>query len=459
MRLADHWHAVDPAWKFALGAFLIARVALTVWSVVVASLLPTTVQNLDLFGAPALATFDLSTSARYAYSRVIDGAALTFRPSTPGDVTDTQTGSVWSLRDGRAVSGAYAGRALNPPAYSVEDIFPYRGVAAETNPLLALWQRFDANWYVKIAQRGYAADDGSTVYFPMYPLLIRLTSAVAGDSMFAALLISNLALIGALYELYRLTEMFADAASARRAVAYLLLFPTGFFLMAAYTESLFLFFALGTFLFALRRRWYLAVLFGALAALTRLQGVLLVAPLAYMLWREIEEAKREGTLRIAYYALRFVPLLLIPLATIAFLAFTNLSLLASYAGELHARFVLPWDNLAASVARLASGQGNLIDALNLLTTLGLGALLVAVWQKQPREYGLYAIAMFLAPLFRMTTTQPLVSMVRYALAIFPVFILWGVWGRNAWVNRAIIYPSLLLQLYLSAQFVMWGWVG
>jgi len=67
--------------------------------------------------------------------------------------------------------------------------------------------------------------------------------------------------------------------------------------------------------------------------------------------------------------------------------------------------------------------------------------------------------MFLAPLFRMTTTQPLVSMMRYALAIFPVFILWGVWGKNAWVNRAIIYPSLLLQLYLSAQFVMWGWVG
>ena len=449
----------DKALRWSIGAFLIARVALTAWSLLIASLLPTIVQNLDLFGAPVLATFDLSTSARYAYSRVIDGAALTFRPSAPGDVTDAQTGSVWSLRDGRAVSGAYAGRALNPPAYSVEDIFPYHGVAAETNPLLALWQRFDANWYVKIAQRGYAGDDGSTVYFPMYPALIRLTSAAVGDSMFAALLISNLALIGALYELYRLAELLADAASARRAVAYLLLFPTGFFLMAAYTESLFLFFALGTFLFALRRHWYLAVLFGALAALTRLQGVLLVAPLAYRLWREIEEAKRKGTLRIAYYVLRFVPLLSIPLATMAFLAFTNLSLFASYTGELHARFVLPWDNLAAAVAQLASGQGSLVDALNLVTTLGLGALLVAVWQKQPREYGLYAIVMFLAPLFRMTTTQPLVSMMRYALAIFPVFILWGVWGKNAWVNRAIIYPSLLLQLYLSAQFVMWGWVG
>ncbi len=459
MRLAEGWRAINPAWKFALGAFLIARVALTVWSVVVASLLPTAVQNLDLFGAPVLATFDLSTSARYAYSRVIDGAALTFRPSAPGDVTDTQTGSVWSLRDGRAVSGAYAGRALNPSAYSVEDIFPYRGVAAETDPLLALWQRFDANWYVKIAQRGYAADDGSTVYFPIYPALAGLVGAAVGDPMFAALLISNLALVGALYELYRLTETLADAAAARRAIVYLLLFPTGFFLMAAYTESLFLFFALGAFLFALRRRWLIAALFGALAALTRLQGVLLIAPLAYLWWRQFNNAEHDNASRIAYYVLRFIPLLLIPFATAAFLAWTNLSLLTSYTGELHARFVLPWDNLAASVAQLASGRGSLIDALNLLTTLGLGALLVAVWQKLPREYGLYAVAMFLAPLFRMTTTQPLVSMMRYALAIFPVFILWGGWGKNAWVNRAIIYPSLLLQLYLSAQFVMWGWVG
>ena len=459
MKLAESWRAINPAWRFALGAFLIARVALTVWSVVIASLLPTVVQNLDLFGAPVLATFDLSTSARETYSREIGGAVLTFRASAPGDVTDAQTGSIWSLRDGRAVSGAYAGRALNPPAYSVEDIFPYRGVAVETNPWLALWQRFDTNWYLKIAQRGYAADDGSTVYFPMYPALIRLTSTVVGDSMVAAMLISNLALVGALYELYRLTELLTDAASARRAVAYLLLFPTGFFLMAAYTESLFLFFALGTFLFALRRRWFIAVLFGALAALTRLQGVLLVAPLAYLWWWEAEKVERATASRIAYYVLRFVPLLLIPLATVAFLAFTNLSLLASYTGELHARFVLPWDNLAASAAFLASGKGSLIDALNLLTTLGLGALLVAVWRKPPREYGLYAIAMFLAPLFRMTTTQPLVSMMRYALAIFPVFMLWGAWGKNAWVNRAIIYPSLLLQLYLSAQFVMWGWVG
>jgi hypothetical protein len=464
MKLVDRWRALDPAWRFALGAYLIARVALSAWSLGIALLFPVVVQNLDLFGAPTLAFFDLATGERYAYSREVDGAALTFRAGDSGLVVDAQTGSVWSLRDGRAQSGRYAGRALSASFYPVEDIFPYRGVAPSQNLLLSVWQRFDTNWYLKIAGRGYSADDGSTVYFPLYPLMVRVVSRLVGSPMLAALLISNLSLVGALALLYRLCESFFDADSARRAVAYLLLFPTGFFLLAAYTESLFLFLALAAFVCARQNRRYSAAFFGALCALTRLQGVLLIVPLAYMLWQQSRAMGDVSRVmchvsRVTHHASRFTALLLIPLATTAFLTLTNLSLLASYAGELHARFVLPWDNLAASVALLASGQGSFVDALNLLATLGLGAMVFVTWRKLPREYGLYALAMLLAPLFRMTTTQPLVSTDRYALALFPIFALWGAWGRNPWVNRAVVYLSFPLQLYLSAQFVLWGWVG
>jgi hypothetical protein len=120
---------------------------------------------------------------------------------------------------------------------------------------------------------------------------------------------------------------------------------------------------------------------------------------------------------------------------------------------------MPWENIGVAITLLASGRGSFIDALNLLATLGIGAMLVVVWEKMPLEYTLYALVMWLAPLFRMTTTQPLVSMVRYALALFPMFVVWGAWGKNTWVNRAIVYLSFPLNLYLSAQFVMWGWVG
>jgi hypothetical protein len=446
-------------WKFALGAYLIARVALSAWAFIVALLFPVALQNLDLFGAPTLAVFDLASGERYAYSREVDGAALTFRAGDSGFVIDAQTGSVWSLREGRALAGKYTVRALSASVYPVEEIFPYRGVAAETNLLWSVWQRFDANWYLKIAQRGYAGDDGSTVYFPLYPLLIRIVSALVGNAMLAALLISNLALVGALVMLYRLSDALFGATSARRVVAYWLLFPTAFFLQAAYTESLFLFFTLAAFDFARRDKWMFAALFGALAALTRLQGALLVIPLGWMLYQKLKTQNSKFEPTITHHASRFAPLLLIPLATFVFLALTNLSLLASYQGELHARFVMPLENIASALALIANGRASVIDLLNVLTTIGFGAMVIAVWRALPREYGLYALAMYCAPLLRMTTTQPLVSMDRYALAIFPAFIVLGAWGKNAWVNRAIVYLSFPLQLFLSAQFVLWGWVG
>jgi hypothetical protein len=458
MRLGERWRAFDPAWKFALGAYLIARVALSVWTLAIALLFPIVLQNLDLFGAPVMAVFDLASGEHYAYSRQVDDTVLTFRVGDPGFVTDAQTGSVWSLREGRAVSGKYAGRAFAESAYPAEEIFPYRGVAAEQNVLLSVWQRFDTSWYLKIAQRGYSSDDGSTVYFPLYPLFIHAVGAVVGNSLLAALLISNLSLIGALALLYRLSSALLDAPTARRAIAYWLLFPTAFFLMAAYTESLFLFLTLAVFDCARGNRWIIAALFGGLAALTRLQGALLVVPLAWMWWKS-SRGVEEPRSRREILCYTFCVLLVIPLATITFLAWTNLSLIENYVGELHARFVLPWDNLAASIALLAGGRASFIDGLNLLTTLGFGALLIAVWHALPHEYGLYALTMYLAPLFRMTTTQPFVSMDRYALAIFPVFMWLGARGQNAWLNRAVVYLAFPLQLYLSAQFVMWGWIG
>jgi hypothetical protein len=307
----------------------------------------------------------------------------------------------------------------------------------------------------------------------LYPLLVRVVGALVGNSMLAALLISNLSLVGALALLYRLSDAMFGAASARRAIAYWLLFPTVFFMLAAYSEALFLLLTLAAFDFARRDKWMLAALFGALAALTRLQGALLIVSLAYLWWQN-DRRPPTADHRITHHAsriilrlrsgqaphvLRFTSLLLIPLATVAFLAFTNLSLLSSYVGELHARFVFPWDNFSASIALLAGGRASFVDVLNLLTTIGFGAMIIAVWRTLPREYGLYALLMYLAPLFRMTTAQPLVSMDRYALAIFPVFMLWGAWGKNAWVNRAIVYLAFPLQLFLSAQFVLWGWVG
>ena len=93
MKLVDR-----SALKFILRVFVSARVALSAWTFALALLAPTVLQNLDLFGAPTLAVFDLQSSERFAYSRALDDRVLTFRAGARGEVVDAETGSVWNLR-------------------------------------------------------------------------------------------------------------------------------------------------------------------------------------------------------------------------------------------------------------------------------------------------------------------------------------------------------------------------
>lgn len=460
--IKSRWQKLDPAWRFSIVVYLVARVALTAWAFLVATLFPLVVANVTLHGEPVVTAFDLDTSRAAVFSRLVNGKELHFRASLP-NLADFETGTIWDL-SGRAVSGALNGSSLGASAYSEEEVFPYQGVARSQNIVISVWQRFDANWYLKIAQSGYSNDE-SVVYFPLYPSLIRLLSTFfLRRDLLAAIVISNLALIGVFYLIYQISKDLVGKECTRRAIVFFAFFPTAFFLFAPYTESLFMLFALASLREGIRGRWNRAGVFGALTALTRLQGVLMIVPLAYLAWKDFRNRKaskraKSAIAKIAFVFSRFAALLVIPLSTVVFLSFTNLALLNAYESQLHARFVFPWQNFIVAITLIASAHASLIDISNLFVTLLFGAMIVLVWFKLPREFGLYSLAMYLAPLFRMTTEQPLVSMTRYALAIFPVFIMWGKWGENAWISRLIVYLSLPLQLYLSAQFVMWGWVG
>jgi hypothetical protein len=146
-----------------------------------------------------------------------------------------------------------------------------------THAGLQLWQQWDTGWYVTIAQRGYFTPQAAA-FFPFYPLLIHL----AGGSLAAALVISNLGTLGGLIAMAKLADRAAPVL--RMALAY----PFAFFLAAAYTEGLFLAFAAAALLWARDGRWYLAAGAAFLAGLTRNTGVILVLPLAWEAWRQAQ---------------------------------------------------------------------------------------------------------------------------------------------------------------------------
>ena len=360
--------------------------------------------------------------------------------------------------------GALAVTLVPIPTAPDEAVRPYLGADILTEGasglLLGPWQRFDANRYLRIARQGYAAVEDS-VFPPLYPLLIRAASRLlpfntpTAAGMTAAILISNLACLSVFYLLHRQTVARLGVSSANRALTYFALFPTAFFLFAPYTESLFICLVLASLGAAEQGKWARAGIFAALSALTRTTGVLLVIPLAYAAWQTRS---------------RWLPLLWSALPGAAFLTFLAYRhwlglppINQVYAQFWHQTTALPGADLLAALSPLLTGQGARAGEITLIfdffTPLLLLATTVVAFRRYGATIGLYTAALLLFMLLPHSELKPLYSFTRYALPFFPLFWWAGETSQTPWRRRLILYPSLLLYLYLSGQFFLWGWVG
>jgi hypothetical protein len=165
--------------------------------------------------------------------------------------------------------------------------------------VIEMWTRWDARHFLEVAEYGYTdprSDPHATAFFPLFPLLIRLLTATGMTAGLAGMLISAGASVVAVTYLYRLAENELGADAGRRASLYLLFFPTAVFLVAPYSEALFLAGAIPAFYYARQRRWLAAGAFAALAMGARMAGAFLLAGLALEWWRQ-KELNRSAVLR------------------------------------------------------------------------------------------------------------------------------------------------------------------
>jgi len=336
---------------------------------------------------------------------------------------------------------------------------PYLGVAVETNPWLEPWQRWDTLHYQAIAERGYAAFDTALFVPPLYPGLIRATSAAVGtDSLRSALIVSNVAALAGMAVFYSLarTEA-ADPSLARRAVLYLSIFPTAFFWFAGYTESLLLLFSSVALLAARRSGWLISGLAAGLAALSRLAGALLIVPVGVSAWLAV---RRERSWRPTMAVVgAMIGTLAFPLYVWLGMGLSPLAPLEVQAARAQGGFAFPGVNLARAAARLAGGEANLADLFDLALLLLFIGLAVPVWRQLSRPLGLFYFGFLLLYLSRVAGIAPLLGTARYVLVLFPAYLVLAGWGRRAWIHRLIVYLSATGLLLLSGQFAIWGWVG
>jgi hypothetical protein len=336
---------------------------------------------------------------------------------------------------------------------------PGQHVSTSANPLLAVWGRWDAVHYLDIASRGYYGTD--MAFFPLYPALIHIVGRLVGNELVAGLLISNVAFFVGLLFFYRLVEHQFGRGMALRAIFYVSIFPTAVFFSAVYTESLFFALTVASFYYIRERRWLTAGLLGGLAALTRVEGVLLAVPYAM---EALSNGSWSGVAQAPRRLLRVVTgFLLVPLGLGIYMGVLWVlrgdPLYFSHVQEHWNRHLAPpWASVARSVQMIVHAHGAQAASAQAIelgfTVLMLGVLIGGIRSLRPSLW-VYMALSILIPM----STSSLMSMPRFALVLFPMFIVLAQWGSRSWVNSGIVAFSLPLLGLFTVLFANWYWVA
>jgi len=350
--------------------------------------------------------------------------------------------------------GFIANLLLGPPSGGRPFTMPFR-----SQKLMEVFAAWDSGWYFDIARQGYyfnPAGESSIAFFPLYPLLMRAVAWPFGGSdkalWVAGIAISYGAFALALGTVHRLTQkMTGDGEAARRTVLYLAVFPFSLFFSRVYAESLFLLLSAQAVSRAYDGRWALAGACGALATLTRPNGILIAVPLACMAF--------GGRPSVRTLVTRFATLAPIPLALAGYCAYVYTLAgdpLAWLSAQAHWGYSLghpPWEQLLRMIERFAKhgfydyffvsamAPYRLFHGSVALLFL---ALTPAVFKNLGVGMGAYVLASLVVPL----SGSALEGIGRYAAVLFPTFMLAGS-VKSPRVHEAILtVAALFLALFV-----------
>ena len=337
-----------------------------------------------------------------------------------------------------------------------------------------LWARWDGGWYTHIAQDGYTDPHSTTAFFPAYPMLVRaLGWLIGGHYVLAGVIVSLIAAAVAFVLFHELARELVGDDAARRALVFLAVFPAALFLGAVYSESLYLLLSAAAFLAAVRGRFALAGVAAGLAILTRPTGVMLLPALAVLAWRAPSRARAFAGVALAVPIGAIWPLWL-------WAAFGHpLEFLGAERNEWQ-RHLSPagplggaWHGLVAGwrgIEQLIAGGNRFPGADDALQAAGLNleALAAAVfavvlgivaWRRLGAAYGLFVLLSVALPLSTPTAIYPLLSMPRFVLGLFPVFIALGAIAKGPRSNAILITCFAILLGLDLARWVEWQFVA
>lgn len=333
--------------------------------------------------------------------------------------------------------------------------------------------RWDSGWYYSILAGGYSFNGDASVqqnvnFFPLYPLVSRITSIALGVGGYGALLIvANASALLSVVALYKLVSSRFDDETALTAVALFSFFPASLFLSAGYSESLTLLFMLCCFLLMQKQNYIAAAAVAGLAVATRATGMALLPVILWELWHQHGIERRR---RILYVPLVIVLTTSGIWAHMIFLWNTLGDPLAFWSAR------AAWMNSGKAIG---SGLTDLLTLAPLLHALkleslksfvpagldpwffALFAILVAIsWRRLPFSFLLFSLGVLLIPYLALGGGQGFSSMTRYVFLAFPVFIgAAALLKGRPWLTASAVGLFSAMLFAYSAMFAQWYWVA
>jgi len=330
---------------------------------------------------------------------------------------------------------------------------------------LAPWYRWDTIHYLEIADYGYDFNSINSVWPPLYPFLIKITDSLFNPGILAALIVSNIFFIFGMVLFYLLTKELFSEKMSKDTIFYLIFFPSSFFFVAGYTESIFLFLSLAVFIFLRKKKWLLAGIFCFLATMTRVQGLILTVPILYEL---ILEYKNYGDFK--KFIFNSISSVYAPFSYGLFSLYVYFGLRYGWpwnrlSENWHLHFEFPWVGLIENIQLLLGKPieydftPDLVKFLNLFIAILAILILFKLRKKIPASISIFSWIMLFVAIGKVDDNNQLGSVIRYVLTIFPIF--WGLAILNKQKYLKLIYfvISIVLQIILLVYFYWWYWVA
>lgn len=333
------------------------------------------------------------------------------------------------------------------------------GPAPPFQIMMNQFTRWDGPHYINIAKNWYVNQGEYRIFLaflPLYPILIRLFTFDFNYINLSALLVSNISSIIGFSYLFNLVKLDFGDKVAKKAVLFLSIFPTAYFLSAPYTEGLFFAFLISSIYYARRAKWHLAGILSMFAALTRLTGLLLLP----VLFAEYLHQKEWKLRRIGLNAFW------ISLVLVGFLIYlcVNYQVSGNPFMFIYYQQNPPWYNTvnpllglkqAWSWATTAAFPENItIGAAPIaFGAVGFLAVLAGLKLRLRLSYNLHMLLTWSLSV----STSWWISVPRYILAMFPMFMLVGLLANRKIVSGALILVSSGTLCFFTVLFAMGRW--